>query len=128
MPTLLAHSAGPDIPLDRGAVMIGRHPECDVLLDSLRVSRRHCVLSADGEAVVVRDLGSTNGTWVNGRRVQRERLKPGDKVSIAHIRYRLEATSACHASASKSADCSTPLPRRSGLRVTRRDSQLHMRR
>jgi hypothetical protein len=49
MPALLAVSLGPDIPLDRGVVMVGRHPECDVLLDSLRFSRRHCVITAEGQ-------------------------------------------------------------------------------
>ena len=89
MPTLIAVSFGPDIPLDRRSTLIGRHPECDVLLDSLRVSRRHCIITAESDAVVVRDLGSTNGTWVNGRRVARSRLRPGDEVSIAHRRYYL---------------------------------------
>jgi predicted component of type VI protein secretion system len=56
-----------------------------VLLDSLRVSRRHCIINAKNDAVVVRDLGSTNGTWVNGRRVARSRLRPGNEVSIAHM-------------------------------------------
>ena len=89
MPTLIAISFGPDIPLDRRWTLIGRHPECDVLLDSLRVSRRHCIITAESDAVVVRDLGSMNGTWVNGRRVARSRLRPGDEVSIAHMRYYL---------------------------------------
>jgi pSer/pThr/pTyr-binding forkhead associated (FHA) protein len=47
-------------------------------------------LAEDGGDVVVRDLGSTNGTWINGRRVERGRLKPSDELSIAHIRYRLD--------------------------------------
>jgi len=46
---------------------------------------------ADGE-VVVRDLGSTNGTRINGERVEVGRLRPGDELSIAHYRYRLEAS------------------------------------
>jgi pSer/pThr/pTyr-binding forkhead associated (FHA) protein len=45
---------------------------------------------ADG-AVVVRDLGSTNGVWINGERVEFGQLRPGDELSIAHFRYRLEA-------------------------------------
>jgi predicted component of type VI protein secretion system len=89
MHTLIAVSFGPDIPPDRRSTLIGRHPECDVLLDSLRVSRRHCIISAENDAVVVRDLGSMNGTWVNGRRVARSRLRPGDEVSIAQMRYYL---------------------------------------
>ena len=90
MPTLRAVFDGPDIALDRAMVMVGRHPQCDARLDSRRVSRRHCILTADCGDVEVRDLGSTNGTWINGQRVERGRLKPGDEMSIAHIRYRLE--------------------------------------
>jgi pSer/pThr/pTyr-binding forkhead associated (FHA) protein len=44
-----------------------------------------------GGEVVVRDLGSTNGTRINGERVEVGRLRPGDELSIAHYRYRLEA-------------------------------------
>ena len=75
-------------------VMVGRHPQCDARLDSLRVSRRHCILTEDGGEVVVRDLGSTNGTRINGQRVERGRLRPGDEIAIAHIRYRLEGAPA----------------------------------
>jgi pSer/pThr/pTyr-binding forkhead associated (FHA) protein len=87
---VMALDDGPDIPLDRGVVVVGRDPRCDVRLDSLRVSRRHCCMTqADGE-VVVRDLHSTNGIRINGERVQLGRLRPGDELSIAHFRYRLE--------------------------------------
>ena len=94
MPTLRAVYDGSDITLDRAMVMVGRHPQCDAKLDSLRVSRRHCILTEDGGEVVVRDLGSTNGIRINGQRVERGRLRPGDEISIAHIRYRLEGAPA----------------------------------
>jgi pSer/pThr/pTyr-binding forkhead associated (FHA) protein len=92
MPTLRSVSDWPDIPVDRPTVMVGRHAQCDARLDSRRVSLRHCILAEDGGEVVVRDLGSTNGTWINGRRVARGRLKPSDEISIAHIRYRLDGS------------------------------------
>ena len=47
-------------------------------------------MSQDNGEVTVRDLGSTNGIRINGQRVERGRLRPGDELSIAHIRYRLE--------------------------------------
>ena len=78
-------------------VVVGRHPLCDVRLDCHWVSLRHCILTEDAGEVVVRDLGSTNGTWINGQRVQRGRLKPGDEMSIGHIRFRVEEVPACHA-------------------------------
>jgi len=87
---LVALDEGSDIPLDRSMVVVGRHPLCDVRLDSLRISRHHCCMTQDKEEVVVRDLGSTNGIRINGERVERGRLRAGDELSIAHIRYRLE--------------------------------------
>ena len=87
---LVALDEGPDITLDRTIVVVGRHPACDTRLDSLRVSRHHCCMTQEGGEVVVRDLGSTNGIRINGQRVGIGRLRPGDELSIAHIRYRLE--------------------------------------
>jgi len=87
---LVALDEGSDISLDRSMVVVGRHPLCDVRLDSLRISRHHCCMTQDKDEVVVRDLGSTNGIRINGERVERGRLRTGDELSIAHIRYRLE--------------------------------------
>jgi hypothetical protein len=87
---LVALDEGPDITLSHSMVVVGRHPACDTRLDSLRVSRHHCCMTQENGEVVVRDLGSTNGIRINGQRVEIGRLRPGDELSIAHIRYRLE--------------------------------------
>src|SRR4029077_18361432 len=87
---LVALDEGPDITLDRAMVVVGRHPSCDTRLDSLRVSRHHCCMTQENGEVMVRDLGSTNGIRINGQRVEVGRLRPGDELSIAHIRYRLD--------------------------------------
>lgn len=87
---LVALDEGSDIPLDRAMVVVGRHPQCDARLDSLRVSRHHCCMTRDKDEILVRDLGSTNGIRINGQRVESGRLRSGDELSIAHIRYRLE--------------------------------------
>src|SRR4029077_13792191 len=79
-----------DITLDRALIVVGRDPNCDSRLKSLRVSRHHCCMTRENDQVVVRDLGSTNGIRINGMRVETGRLRPGDELSIAHIRYRLE--------------------------------------
>jgi pSer/pThr/pTyr-binding forkhead associated (FHA) protein len=89
-PRLVSLDGHADIALDRAAVVVGRHRWCDARIASPRVSRRHCCLAPDGEAILVRDLGSTNGTWINGRRVEEGLLRPGDELSIAHRRYRLQ--------------------------------------
>jgi pSer/pThr/pTyr-binding forkhead associated (FHA) protein len=84
-----------DISLDRALVVVGRHRWCDVRIASHRVSRRHCCLALDRDGVLVRDLGSTNGTRINGRRVEEGVLRPGDELSIAGRRYHLEGLSGC---------------------------------
>jgi FHA domain len=87
---LVALDEGSDISLDREMLVVGRHPQCDARLDSIRVSRRHCCMTPDNGEIVVKDLGSTNGIRINGQRVEKGRLRPGDELSIAHIRYRLD--------------------------------------
>jgi pSer/pThr/pTyr-binding forkhead associated (FHA) protein len=94
---LVALDGGPDIPTGREPIIVGRHPRCDVRLPSVRVSRRHCCLTEVDDEVAVRDLGSTNGTLINGRRVDAGRLRPGDELSIANLRYRLQQGQAARA-------------------------------
>jgi hypothetical protein len=78
-----------DIPVGAGPAILGRDPLCEVWIDSPRVSRRHCCLTEDAGAILVRDLGSTNGTRINGRGVASGRLVPGDELAVAHLRFRL---------------------------------------
>lgn len=87
---LVALDEGSDIPLNREMLVVGRHPQCDARLDSIRVSRRHCCMSSVNGEIMVIDLGSTNGIRINGQRVEKGLLRPGDELSIAHIRYRFE--------------------------------------
>lgn len=91
---LVALDEGRDIPLGPAPLIVGRHPGCDAWLRARSVSRRHCCLVPSGSEVVVRDLGSTNGTWINGLRIHEGRLRPGDELAIAGVRYRLEGDAA----------------------------------
>lgn len=86
---LLALSEGPHIPIDKPILLVGRSDECDVVIPSRKVSRRHCVLVSRGHALLVRDLGSTNGIRINGVRITCELLQPGDLLQIAHFLYQL---------------------------------------
>jgi predicted component of type VI protein secretion system len=79
-----------DIQLDRVLIVVGRHPDSDATIDSSRVSRKHCCLAIDRDGILVRDLGSRNGTWVNGRKIKVALIRRGDELRIAHLRYRLE--------------------------------------
>ncbi len=66
----------------REELLVGRHAACDVVLEHQSVSRRHARLSFRDGHWVLRDLDSTNGTRVNGRRVIRCRLEPGDRLRL----------------------------------------------
>ncbi len=68
--------------LSGSRVLLGRSRECDVVIDDANVSRRHAELSADDDGWSIRDLGSTNGVKVNRRRVDRARLRHGDRVTV----------------------------------------------
>jgi putative nucleotidyltransferase with HDIG domain len=71
---------------------IGRDPENMIVLDHTAISRFHCRITCEKDQYFVHDLGSTNGTYLNGRRVTRERLSPGDELIIANIGIVVEAT------------------------------------
>jgi predicted component of type VI protein secretion system len=84
---LVALTDGPNILLDKPILLLGRHPECDIQLNSRKVSRRHCCIAQVSTYLVVRDLGSTNGIRINGVRVLEGRLKPGDELTVGNFRY-----------------------------------------
>jgi predicted component of type VI protein secretion system len=86
---LVSLGDGPSILLDKPILLIGRHPECDIQIDSRKVSRRHCCIAQVSDYLVVRDLASTNGIRVNGLRVHEAQLHEGDEVTIGSFRYRI---------------------------------------
>jgi pSer/pThr/pTyr-binding forkhead associated (FHA) protein len=86
---LLALTDGPNILLDKPILLFGRHEECDVQLNSKKISRRHCVLAQVGDQLVVRDLGSTNGVRVNGQRVAEGHLRTGDELQVGNFKYQV---------------------------------------
>jgi predicted component of type VI protein secretion system len=86
---LVALTEGPTILLDKPILLVGRHPECDIQLNSRKVSRRHCCIAQVSNYLVVRDLGSTNGVRINGVRVLEGKLKAGDELTVGNFRYQL---------------------------------------
>ncbi|MBI1957614.1 MAG: FHA domain-containing protein [Candidatus Rokubacteria bacterium] len=69
--------------LDRPVIRVGRVPEMDIVIDNVSVSRRQAEIQQEGEGWVVRDIGSSNGTFVNGERLTGDRsLRPGDEIAI----------------------------------------------
>lgn len=94
MPKLILMQDGQsvDIPLDRQKILLGRLPECDIRLNSNMVSRRHAEITIDGSEVAIADLGSGNGTYLNGNRLGEGQsiLTPGDRVKLGPILIRVE--------------------------------------
>ena len=86
---LLSLTDGPSILIDKPILLFGRHEECDVQLNSKKVSRRHCCLAQVNDYLVIRDLGSTNGVRINGQRVVEGKLVPGDELQIGNFKYQV---------------------------------------
>jgi pSer/pThr/pTyr-binding forkhead associated (FHA) protein len=80
---------GPPIELVKDLTLVGRDDDCDVRLDHKSVSKLHCIVVKGDGLLLVRDLGSTNGTRVNGQRVRRAALLPNDSLQIANVKYRV---------------------------------------
>lgn len=77
------------VPLKEGGITIGREHGCDVRLPLASVSRRHCKIDVDGSGVSVRDLGSSNGTFVNRKQVRETRASDGDLIAVGPIVFRV---------------------------------------
>jgi predicted component of type VI protein secretion system len=91
---LVSLENGPSILLDKPILLLGRHPECDIQIDSRKISRRHCCIAQVDDYLVVRDLASTNGIRINGIRINEGRLRAGDELTLGNSRYRVSWDSA----------------------------------
>lgn len=78
-------------PLNKDHVVIGREVKCAIMLNDNSVSRQHSSITRLAEGYLIRDMGSSNGTYVNGQRVQEYLLQDGDRVSIGDIEFWFEA-------------------------------------
>jgi pSer/pThr/pTyr-binding forkhead associated (FHA) protein len=73
--------------LGNEVVRAGRHPESDIFLDDITVSRRHVVITPGGDGTyTLRDVGSLNGTYLNRERIEEAKLSPGDEVQIGKFK------------------------------------------
>ena len=82
---------GREVPVTGDRVVLGRSRECDIRLADANASRRHAEVRHEDGSYWVIDLGSTNGTELNGRRVERAQLSDGDRITLGatDIRFRL---------------------------------------
>lgn len=79
-----------DFPLEPGKTIIGRKEDCDLRIPLSEVSRQHAVVMVEGDTVTLRDLGSSNGTYVNNRRITEQELDPGDHVVIGSVVFTVQ--------------------------------------
>src|SRR5262245_61072457 len=87
---LVPQGGGDPVPLLKTKLLVGRRDSCDIALRFPNVSSRHCELELLDGYWMVRDLGSSNGTKVNGVRVRTKWVLPGDELAVARHRYKIE--------------------------------------
>lgn len=87
---LVPLDGGTPVEIEKDLIVVGRREDCDVLLDHKSVSKQHCIIVKNEGLLLVRDLGSTNGTRVNGQRVRRAALLPNDQLFIASVRFSVD--------------------------------------
>ena len=79
-----------EVVVDSGRFLVGRDVSCDLTIDSARISRQHAVIRVTPEDVELEDLGSSNGTWYQGKRLERRKLSHGDEVLFGDTAVRVE--------------------------------------
>lgn len=79
-----------DLPLKNPVTVIGRGEECDLRVPVLSVSRKHCELAVTDASVAVKDLASSNGTYVNNKRVNETELAAGDRLVVGPVVFTIQ--------------------------------------
>ena len=74
-----------DLAITKKTTIFGRNSECDYQIPLAEISRRHCQITLKNDKLTVRDLGSSNGTYVNNKRVQEEELHPTDTLTLGPV-------------------------------------------
>jgi pSer/pThr/pTyr-binding forkhead associated (FHA) protein len=80
---LKVEATGQEVRLHQAITQVGRAPECSLVLRASDVSKNHCQIVRDMDKVIVEDLGSANGTCINGKQIKKARLRDGDELRIA---------------------------------------------
>jgi pSer/pThr/pTyr-binding forkhead associated (FHA) protein len=102
---LVPLQGGEPVTIDKDVTIVGRQAEhCDLVLDRKSVSKIHCIIAKTDGLLFVRDLDSTNGTKVNGQRIIRGALLPGDQLAFAGEKFRVHLGPSPAAPLPKTAD------------------------
>ena len=87
---LIPQEGGQPITIDRDLTLVGRNRHvCDLHLNHSSISKIHCLIVKTDGLLFIRDLGSSNGTRVNGQRVSRGALLPGDQLAFANLKFKI---------------------------------------
>lgn len=86
---LIPRSGGDPIRLTREVTLVGRHPQCDLVINNAGLSNRHALLVLTDGLLWVRDLASRNGTKVNGQRIKWGAIIPGDELTLGPVKYKV---------------------------------------
>ncbi len=79
-----------DFPVKSKIATIGRRQDCELRIPTHDVSRQHCRLDLTGDKPVLKDLGSSNGTYVNGQQISEKQLNPGDVLTIGPVAFLIQ--------------------------------------
>lgn len=74
----------------RGSTVMGRHSECHICVNADGISRKHVQIDAEADGLVVTDLGSSNGTYINGKKIDKSEIKVGDELKLDNIRFLIQ--------------------------------------
>ena len=86
----IGNDGGKRYKLKRGQMTVGRSPQADITIDDERISRIHCIIKWVGETIILEDKGSTNGTFVDSKKVSRTHLLPGVPIQMGHSVMKIE--------------------------------------
>jgi predicted component of type VI protein secretion system len=108
---LRGRSATTALKLGDGVTTAGRHDDCQLRIKSSEVSRRHCQFFEKNGLLLVKDLGSSNGTMLNGKKIEGQRvLEPGDELTIGPVKLRVEKIGQAPAAAKVAPQTAAPKP------------------
>ncbi len=99
----------------RGSTIIGRHSECHICVNADGISRKHVQIDADPNGLKVKDLGSSNGTFINGKKIDECDLKVGDELKIDNIRFLVQTPGMAEPAADSAAKSTSKTTKKQSL-------------